>query len=41
MSQLTECPVCGGSYAYEEDGVFYCPECGHEWEESEEDDDEE
>lgn len=29
--QLPNCPECGSAYAYEDRGLFICPECGHEW----------
>lgn len=31
MSDLPECPACGGSYTYEDQELLICPECGHEW----------
>ena len=31
MSELPPCPECNSSYTYEDQGVFMCPECGHEW----------
>ena len=31
MSGLPECPQCNSSYAYEDGGMYVCPECGHEW----------
>ena len=27
---------CGSAYAYEDRGLFICPECGHEWSPTEE-----
>jgi protein PhnA len=36
MSQIPNCPVCQSSYAYEDRGLFVCPECGNEWQETEE-----
>ncbi|MDU1428438.1 MAG: zinc ribbon domain-containing protein YjdM [Enterococcus faecalis] len=34
--QLPNCPACGSAYAYEDRGLFICPECGHEWSATEE-----
>ncbi|WP_295802421.1 zinc ribbon domain-containing protein YjdM [uncultured Microbulbifer sp.] len=31
MSEIPSCPQCQSSYAYEDRGLFVCPECGHEW----------
>ncbi len=31
MSGVPNCPQCNSTYAYEDRGVFTCPECGHEW----------
>lgn len=31
MSDIPNCPQCQSSYAYEDRGLFVCPECGHEW----------
>lgn len=31
MSDLPPCPKCQSSYAYEDRGLYNCPECGHEW----------
>ncbi|CEA04074.1 hypothetical protein BN1050_01806 [Metalysinibacillus saudimassiliensis] len=25
------CPKCNSSYTYEDDDLFVCPECAHEW----------
>ncbi|HEX5998662.1 MAG TPA: zinc ribbon domain-containing protein YjdM [Hyphomicrobiaceae bacterium] len=25
------CPKCQSAYAYEDRGLFCCPDCGHEW----------
>jgi len=35
MSETTlpPCPECHSVYAYELDGFFNCPECGHQWNE--------
>jgi protein PhnA len=31
MSETPNCPKCQSSYAYEDRGLFCCPDCGHEW----------
>lgn len=31
MTDTLHCPKCQSSYAYENSGLFCCPECGHEW----------
>lgn len=31
MTQVPSCPKCQSAYAYEDRGVYNCPECGHEW----------
>ena len=31
MSTIPKCPKCGSEYAYEDGGLFICPECSHEW----------
>ncbi len=31
MSDLPNCPSCGGEYTYEDQGMLICPECAHEW----------
>lgn len=31
MSQLPNCPKCNSTYTYEDNGLFICPECAHEW----------
>ena len=31
MSDALSCPKCKSAYAYEDRGLFCCPECGHEW----------
>jgi protein PhnA len=38
MSQLPNCPECQSSYTYEDRELFICPECGHEWNLAQEDD---
>jgi protein PhnA len=31
MSDLPNCPACGSGYAYADEAMLVCPECGHEW----------
>jgi protein PhnA len=31
MSDSLHCPKCQSSYAYEDRGLFCCPDCAHEW----------
>lgn len=31
MSNIPNCPACGSEYAYEDRGLFVCPECANEW----------
>ena len=31
MSALPKCPQCSSEYAYEDGGMYVCPECAHEW----------
>ena len=31
MSTLPHCPECQSIYTYEDRDLFVCPECGHEW----------
>ncbi|WLV24919.1 zinc ribbon domain-containing protein YjdM [Aciduricibacillus chroicocephali] len=31
MSGIPSCPSCNSDYAYEDRGLFVCPECAHEW----------
>ncbi len=31
MEQLPNCPKCNGEYTYEDQGLYICPECAHEW----------
>lgn len=28
---LPPCPQCGSQYTYEDNGMYICPECAHEW----------
>lgn len=34
MTALPNCPQCQSEYTYEDRGLFICPECGNEWNES-------
>jgi protein PhnA len=31
MSSLPPCPKCGSEYTYEDNNMYICPECAHEW----------
>lgn len=31
MSVLPPCPQCQSSFTYEDQGIYICPECAHEW----------
>jgi len=31
MSTLPTCPACGSEYTYEDNDMYVCPECAHEW----------
>lgn len=31
MNKLPDCPKCKSEYAYQDRGLFVCPECSHEW----------
>lgn len=31
MVNLPKCPKCNSEYTYEDNGLFVCPECFHEW----------
>ncbi|AKO53102.1 alkylphosphonate utilization protein [Marinobacter psychrophilus] len=35
MSQLPPCPQCTSEFTYEDGAQLVCPECGHEWSETE------
>ena len=37
--QLPHCPKCQSEYTYEDNGMFICPECAHEWNNAEPTDD--
>lgn len=36
MENLAHCPSCGSQYAYPLDALMVCPDCGLEWNPSEE-----
>ena len=36
MTELPSCPNCGSNYVYQDRDKLVCPECAHEWGESEE-----
>jgi protein PhnA len=36
MSDLPECPECSGTYTYQDRELYICPECGHEWQDIQE-----
>lgn len=31
MSNLPPCPKCNSEYTYEDNNMYICPECAHEW----------
>ncbi len=31
MSALPNCPECNSEYTYEDQTMYVCPECAHEW----------
>ncbi|MDO8282667.1 MAG: zinc ribbon domain-containing protein YjdM [Thermodesulfovibrionia bacterium] len=31
MSSLPKCPKCNSEYTYEDETLYICPECAHEW----------
>ena len=31
MSALPNCPECNSEYTYEDNLLYICPECSHEW----------
>ena len=31
MNSLPKCPACGSEFTYEDDIMYVCPECAHEW----------
>ncbi|GGW25068.1 MULTISPECIES: zinc ribbon domain-containing protein YjdM [Halomonadaceae] len=34
MSDLPNCPACASEFTYDDGLQFVCPECGHEWSKS-------
>ncbi len=40
MNDSSSCPNCNSPYGYPSDGLMMCPECGHEWNPEEVDEDE-
>ncbi|MBT8448132.1 MAG: PhnA domain-containing protein [Gammaproteobacteria bacterium] len=37
MSNLPNCPKCASEYTYEDRNQYVCPECAHEWQDIEQD----
>ena len=35
MENLPPCQKCGSEYTYEDNGMYICPECAHEWNDAE------
>lgn len=33
MSEISPCPKCASSYAYQDQSMYICPECSYEWNE--------
>lgn len=31
MNNVPKCPKCNSAYTYEDNGIWICPECAHEW----------
>lgn len=31
MSELPACPKCNSAFVYEDNPLYICPECAHEW----------
>ena len=31
MADYPACPSCSAEYTYEDQGLYVCPSCGHEW----------
>jgi protein PhnA len=31
MDAAMKCPTCNSEHAYQDRGLWVCPECGHEW----------
>ncbi|MEO4054573.1 zinc ribbon domain-containing protein YjdM [Solibacillus sp. CAU 1738] len=36
MENLPNCPKCNSAYTYEDGTMYICPECAHEWSQTEE-----
>ncbi len=34
MKKLPNCTKCGSEFTYEDGSLYVCPECGHEWTEN-------
>lgn len=34
MSELPACPQCNSPYTYQDGSMYICPECAHEWSQS-------
>ena len=34
MSEITNCPKCGGEYVYFDGSLYVCPDCAYEFEEN-------
>lgn len=39
MSDIPNCPKCNSEYCYQDGVMLVCPECAHEWNQNEEQDD--
>jgi protein PhnA len=37
MNTLPPCPKCNSPYVYQDEAMYICPECAHEWSQSETD----
>jgi protein PhnA len=31
MNSVPSCKKCGSTYVYEDEDIYICPECAHEW----------
>ena len=31
LNEFPNCPKCNSTYTYEDNNIFICPECAHEW----------
>lgn len=40
MKNLPNCPKCGSEFTYENEDMYICPDCAHEWREVVESEDE-